>query len=485
MAVVHAEYLSLFELLEGQGISFCLLRDDCSSGELLPDLDLLVQSSQFQRAIEAMESAGYCVRTTSRLVPLKTVLVRPSADGAVIIDLHSTVAQNCIELLDGDAVIERSTVADQLRMPSDPDLYLILLLHNVVGKGEIQQKHAGTIGRLYESVSGDDVREVLASNELHDAMSPLFIERVDALEAAEVDRVRRSLIQYYESNDKGLARRRLRQRVWSFVRRYYPFSRAPLFALTGVDGAGKSTLLQELVRSMNEEAGIPTQGYYMGPWGHHKLGIHPGEMYVPGWHVDFRQWISGLASSRGSEGPTFRESLGLVFKRLRGQAMSEEERKQFELGKQNSRLILTFRFLRSKLLATRFVVVTMLEMYARYWRVYRLRRKGIAVVADRYIYDLMTGRMHDVVTQYARTRRLMCWLFPRPTAVFVLYNDAETILGRKADLDEKTLDQHLAMYIDLAERNDFDVIKTDKPANLIAREIVEGHFEQSMKSIRF
>jgi len=126
----------------------------------------------------------------------------------------------------------------------------------------------------------------------------------------------------------------------------------------------------------------------------------------------------------------------------------------------------------------------MLEMYYRYYKAYKLRRRGIVVIADRYIYDLMTGRMHEEIGNYARTRRLMCRIFFRPTRSILLFNDPEVILARKQDLTAEQLERFARVYGALAEEYGFTHMKTDQPPEVLANGFIAASFEEIMDFVR-
>ena len=127
----------------------------------------------------------------------------------------------------------------------------------------------------------------------------------------------------------------------------------------------------------------------------------------------------------------------------------------------------------------------MLEMGYRYSKIYKLRRRGTTVIADRYIYDLLTGRMHEEIRNYQRTRRILCRVFFRPSKTFLLINDSQTILRRKKDLSPNQLEKFSRIYTQLAEDYGFERIRTDAPADLLAARFIEENFEDIIRAVRY
>ena len=123
-------------------------------------------------------------------------------------------------------------------------------------------------------------------------------------------------------------------------------------------------------------------------------------------------------------------------------------------------------------------------MYFRYFITYKHRRRGITVITDRYIYDLMTGRMHDYVPHYRRLRSFLCWIFPRPTQVFLLHNEPGIISSRKDDLSESTLRQFMTLYEELADKHGFELVLTNKPPDELANSIIASHFDEIASNVK-
>ena len=137
---------------------------------------------------------------------------------------------------------------------------------------------------------------------------------------------------------------------------------------------------------------------------------------------------------------------------MTGRSLSKEERALHKKIREQSRLYLTARMVRSSMRAAAFFPLITVEMYYRYFRAYRRRRRGTIVVADRSIYDLMTGSMRRSTSQYRRTRLLLIRLFPRPTRTFLLRADPATILARKDDLSPEELTKGKVRKVGVPER---------------------------------
>ena len=55
-------------------------------------------------------------------------------------------------------------------LPSEADLLVVLLVHNIVGKGRIQEKHLAAVDRLVERVERDELRTAVNDRGTLDAL---------------------------------------------------------------------------------------------------------------------------------------------------------------------------------------------------------------------------------------------------------------------------------------------------------------------------
>lgn len=485
---VHPEYESLFDALAAKDIRCCLLRDELDSGEILSDLDLLVEEQRFSEVIDTLRSLGYHLKTTHRMLPFKSVLVKFWNGRFIVIDLHCRIVQEDIVMLDSEQVLQNCVFGNGYSLPATEDLIAVLVLHNILGKNRIQSKHVPVIRNLLEQTDSDKLRKRLADlcpTEVADSILTVsgdleaYQQPSDRLSAVIVQ-----LTEHYVGADPGLRWRRIRRRVRNFRKRWNLLPRAPLYALTGVDGVGKSSLNDALLSALNQPGGFPAVTEYMGPWGHYRLKWTKGELFSPGWSLTTGEWLRDMFARREHNGPGLRVTIGIIGKMIRGQALTEQEQQQHSLIRFQSRIFLTLRYLRSLYAASRFMLMITLEMYYRYYIVWRYRRRGTTVITDRYIYDLMTGRMHDYIPNYRRTRMFLCWIFPRPTKVFLLHNDPETILRRKDDLSADVLRQFMSLYEDQAEKRGFKRVKTNRPPDVLAAEIITAQIHEIVSRAR-
>jgi thymidylate kinase len=266
--------------------------------------------------------------------------------------------------------------------------------------------------------------------------------------------------------------------------RVSPFTRAPVYTLLGVDGAGKSSLSTALVETIRRSRGFSVGSIYMGSWGHYRLRFIGGVPYAPGWSLSTREWLRAVFGRVDGPRPSLQSTARVILKMSSGVPFDKQDEEIHEVVRERSRLFVTLRYLRSVLSASRFFVCLMLEMYYRYFLIYRMRRRGQIVITDRYIYDLLSGRMHEIIPNYRRLRRFLCRIFFRPTRAFLLKNDAKTIMMRSEQLDERTLRRFMAFYDELAVEFSFETIWTNDSPERTANLLIEELFDEIVSMTR-
>ncbi len=486
---VHAEYAKLFSALNSQEESYCLLRDEIEHGELVGDLDLLIDERSKAQVLRVFDELGYRIKISDYLLPFKMVLVK-FLDGAfVVIDLHLRVVQNGVLIMNTDKVLNHRRTKGMYFLPAIEDFATLLVLHNILGKKCLQEKHVPVLHQLIKASS----RELLQSRQeqivpanVASVLNPLFIAlQAGADEIENVEQVHQQLMNCYHDSDKTLKSRLTKHRWRHFRRRWSLRPRAPVYALTGVDGVGKTSLNNALLNTLNQPGGFPAITEYMGPWGHYRIPWMGGGLYSPGWSLTTRQWWQHMVGTPEQLRPSLATTLGTVKRMLLRSPMNEAEANDHARVRAGSRLFLTLRYLRSLFAVVSFMTLLTAEMYYRYFIVYKHRRRGVTVITDRYVYDLMTGRMHEMMPHYYRIRAFLCRVFPKPTKVFLLYNDIETILQRKADLAEPVMKEFMALYDELALKHGFEKFKTNKDPQTLANQFIAKRFDEIVAMTRY
>jgi len=481
---IHPEYLTIFAGLESRAIKFCLLRNDLVDDQIVADLDLLVDEKRLNEVLQYLADLNYRIKVTQKYNPYKTVLVKYYQGRIIVIDLHCRVVQCGIEYIDTIHVLDQRKKENGYYLPCDPDFLSILVLHNVIGKGQIQDKHVPDIERLVKRIGVQQLKKELPNNNNLELLVEI-LENLNSYVAAKeaVQSVRCQIIQNIFKVNPSAKWRNLQWRLMRRWRQYSPFPKAPMYAMLGVDGAGKSSLNEALLDALNHKVKLKAVSIYMGPWGHYQLIKNMKQPFNPNWSITTKEWFRSVFGTVQSR-PGLIETFKMLAAFLNRKKLDSNEKELIDSIRRSSRIYVTMRYFRTIYTATRFFVLLIIEMYYRYFKAFKLRRRGVIVITDRYMYDLLTGRMHEIIPQYKTIRRLLCKLFFKPTSVFYLTIDNETILERKKDLSLEELCQFKNLYEDMAEQYGFDVITTNKPPNVIAQQIIEDRFDEIIQSMK-
>lgn len=480
------EYSSLFDTFNKHEIPFCLLRDDVRSGDLLTDLDLLIAEDRFNEAIQVLQELGYRIKNTERLNPYKMVLVKYTEEGKFVdLDLHRRLVYQGVIYLDHQRVLEHRRKIENYYLPLETDFLMILIFHNILGKGEIQDKHYPLIKTLIKQVDDSYARAALKDFGTEEAFFSI-IKHIDQLkmDSARLLEIRHNLLKsLYRKNPLTYWRvgwLKLKKLLFRFSLKRRGF----LISCLGVDGAGKSSTAAALQEIFNGHPGFRASVHYMGPWGHYHLKMFNYISYGAEDLFTTREFIKKLFHRDHPEKLGVFRILRLSYKVALEKDLTEEEKKFHEIARENSIFYLFLRYIRSTLDSMLFFLLITLEMYFRYLKIYRKLRTRHIVITDRYIYDLMVGSMHEVTQAHKRIRSFLCAIFFKPHKVFLLRNTPEQILARKNQLTADNLQAIQAVYDELALKYHFINILTDQEPRLLAHQIIETHFDEIMEAIR-
>lgn len=234
--------------------------------------------------------------------------------------------------------------------------------------------------------------------------------------------------------------------------------------------------MAELAQLVQRELRWPVESIYMGPWGHDVFRLTSRLRFKPPdtWRTLVAERETLLA--RGERPPSLGEAMTLeVRRRLSGNSNGETRR---TVVRATAWPWLCFRWARGHLRYWAFLWVLLIELWRRYATVYVNTRHGRCVICDRYVYDLLTGEMHSLNSRYQAARALVCRLVPKPDATILLWNDAETLLQRKQQLSKERLEAFLSFYDHQSRIFGFTRVRTDVPADEVARRIISACFEQ-------
>lgn len=236
----------LFDALDESKVSWSLLRSPETLAAVEGDVDLLVSPPDAERARRIVAAQGFGI------VPMPLDLHATDYDAREdrFLWLH---LQGEVRLgnarVPADEILAR-VVRDPLPRPDDSSLFWIVLLHAVLDKGHVADRHRRSLGRL--ATQQQDAPPTFAHvAERHGLDPAVLVRRVvagewDALaaDAAEAER-------------RAPTVRAFSPAAWVQDSRQ---RRGLTVAVIGPDGAGKTTLVNSLGASLP----LPTRSLYMG-----------------------------------------------------------------------------------------------------------------------------------------------------------------------------------------------------------------------------
>lgn len=268
---VHPALLRAFAALDRAGVTWCLLRGEAQLADPPGDVDLLVGAADLARLDAVLTPAGflpvpglgkgahrgYVGRDGDRFFEL-------DVEWSVEFGTSAHFAVNWLrpKLRTGaeGALLAGRRRVGPLAVPSADDAFWALLLHCVVDKGAVAQRHATRLAELLPQARPDGVLGRIVT-----AHCPSGWDAVRVLEAARaadwpalVALGARLPGRATAAGRAAALGRGLRKVAADAVRTRRGLS----VAVLGPDGAGKSTL----TRGIADSFGLPTRVVYMGLW---------------------------------------------------------------------------------------------------------------------------------------------------------------------------------------------------------------------------
>lgn len=440
-------YRDALRCLRESGVPFALMRDDPADLTMLADLDLLIDDRELDIAFAALERAGFLRKKTPQH-HRKWVFIRYEAERFYTLDVHGAFVQNGIEYMDAHLALQRLDESASEPQLCREDRFVHLLLHNLLGKPRLQEKH---LPRLRALLQHELDRSVVESQ-----TTPFGTSRIVEVGMVDINvlagdpkawkRLRRQARRVLLAH--GDNRRSARNFRWRTRRRWT--DRPVVLCLLGPDGSGKTSItneLEELLRGTPLSAGR----VYMGCWGHDLLPMRFFRRLVPPRISHWRIWQS-----------------------LRGKpaTLSEEEMEYVEqnrptVGRQGWRAV------RTACKDAVFYSALVVELAVRFLRGIQGCQRPL-VLSDRWVFDLEFRQGRIPFTYHQSIRNRIYRRFPVPDGILYLSAPYSTVASRKPQLNKE---QYEAM--DLRFRQ---VLKPYKPLELVtdvtAREVAHTFLDR-------
>lgn len=427
--------------LEEHDIRYAILRDDISIDFHIKDLDILVDYKIMNKFHHIAKNNGFFLIKDGHFNPGKKVYLKIEDERSFFLDVHERVIYRGIEFMDRNKLLNRRFRENDFYRLSNEDFVLCLLFHNVLSKRKIQEKHYEAIFQLLKNkLDKNYIRKHMRKFGLYTTFQKLVENFSTTYNNQEfINNI------YHKAVFSLILRRpsNLARVISIYVRKYtvklWGKRRGVLVTFIGPDGSGKSTTIKAVHQRLRE-IGFSCSTVYLGPWGQSVFQFRKifRCLNLDPYREDYKAFYTGELNSK--PGP------------LRGL-------KKVKLQ------------VRSAL----YYILVVIEMWARWWgRVLPKLRRGEVVLADRYIYDMLTGYKSLPMDYHIGVRERVCNLFPRPDIGILLESDPEVIIARKEQLTRMQLIHAIASYREIAQKYNFKILDTSRDVKATLRDFEEN-----------
>ena len=435
-------------------VRHCLLRDRLEDVDRCRDLDLLIHPEDGRVTVAALARAGFLPRRDRRLRG-KCVFLRYVHGRFYTLDVHAGFFQNGIEYMDARRALARAERAGAGAWLAPEDEFLHLLLHNLLGKKELQEKHVARLRALHAAGLdperlGEQARISGLRPEIDLASASFETLLADSAAWHRMQRrVRRHLVRR-PGNAIGAWRHAHGDRLR--LRR-----RAVVLALLGPDGSGKTSFADALEAQLRDTP-LRAGRVYMGCWGHDHLPMRQARRLVPPQVSHARMLLRRCGVPLG---------------------LTEEER-AYLVGGRGSIVRLGFAALRYAVKNPLFHLALAAEMTFRYGRGIARSRRPL-VITDRYVYDLEFRQGKIPFAHGAWHRRLWYRFFPAPDGILYLTTPYDLVEQRKPQLDRQQFETMDRVFRRVLRPYQPLEIVSDAPPDDMVHAFLTAHWERLLE----
>jgi thymidylate kinase len=427
-------FTTALSTLKIAGLKACLLR---AAGDVLSwdtEIDLLVAPRHLRAALQLLGKLGWERLDVGLFQPGRHHLVLLHDGKLLKIDLYTAVISDNISYIDAEAYLANAGLSGDAWLPASDDWLLHIVIHTILEKPCLDRKYQYQLAQALNNpgtvVMAREKARLRGLAHLFDN-DPLFSYLFDRQQVAALKSgTRAALLRYRPSNYLRLAWYRMMQKFGKnlFLRRGFSI------AVVGPDGAGKSTFIAALERALQDH-GIRTAQAYMGPW---ERPVLPTSML-----------LRRLGASPEDFGPKILP-----------------RRTPVKIFKAHVRRLLYY---------ANFAV----EQWARYAvRVLPFILERRVVLFDRHALDLQVGYYNEPMQNLPWLRALLVRLSPRPRMFILLENNPDEVWRRKREFPLPLIASSMRRYLEVAKDYDAVVLKTDRSADALARDLVLRHWRE-------
>ncbi len=393
----HKTILTIFEKLEAQKIGYVVLRnylfllegrepqqaseksvDMMVSEDDYARFDLLMRENGFQ---QRQQQFSHAHKAYFMIHKLKSISFDVQIGG---------IYWNDMKYLSAEDVLSQRQKLKSFYVLHDDDVYVMLLLHSVLGKRYFKKEYAEILLKLRNSIDQDIVQKKLQRTLPKYRARWLFSLAQENNFDKIISQKYVFIFSFIFSSPKNVAIFTALFFRWIKWKKF--FRNYPLISVIGPNGAGKSTLVAALVQYLQKHNRKAVQIY---------TGRGRGQL--------------------------------LPFQKL-GNAYKHKERKKDKQQRPS--------LWKRKIAYTLAAPIFALDLGIRYlFLIWPLRQRRTIVITDRYCTDILLMPNVPFWLRYFLFR-----LFPKPTKTFYLYNSPEVLHERRPEESSESLQKQLMIF---------------------------------------
>ncbi len=264
-----SDRLQWVKLFEEAGINYCILRDikSCIGGNPPLEIDILIYNHDLPEVREILFKAGYLMRSNRVQYPHFHFYLY-KAKGLVsildiVIDLRVGKSGKIIKTLQTHSLLSHSKVVSGLKVVSEDDELVLLLLHSLIDKGVMLEKHRL---RLRELLLNPDIKndaqkklsfligDTIIANRLLEDLSK---EDIDGFLGMKNKIIMKLFVNASFPEKKDMIINKFYMDCYKYLHTLFKReSKIKLFSVVGIDGAGKTTFIEKFHSDFSKDYNI-------------------------------------------------------------------------------------------------------------------------------------------------------------------------------------------------------------------------------------
>jgi thymidylate kinase len=254
---INSDRMKWIEFFRQANINYCILRDikSCLQGHPPLEIDILIDSDHFPNVREILFRAGYVLRSDWTEYPhFEFYLYKGTGLVSIldiVIDLRVARSGKIFRTLNPKVVISNCKAVDGLNIVSNDDELVLLLLHTLIDKGFLLEKHRLRLEELLQvpecRINAENKLSSIIGDKITAGKIFEFISKKDFDNFFNMKyTIFKWLFLNASMNDKKKVIVQLLQlECHRFLSLLFKKNKCMLCPVIGIDGAGKSTFIKK------------------------------------------------------------------------------------------------------------------------------------------------------------------------------------------------------------------------------------------------